>query len=200
MYSIPGDPAVSGAEIERRCLEIVRAVKSTVGIPVSVKMAPYFSSVPHMAAGLVGAGADGLVLFNRFYSPDIDLVTLRVTKALPLSTAAELPLTLVWTALLSRRVACSLAAGRGVESAAEVVKCLLVGADVVMTASALLRHGPQHVTAMKEGLARWLSENRFDSVEAIRGLKDASHVADANAFLQSQYITLLSDYLPGKLV
>ena len=109
-----------------------------------------------MAAGLVGAGADGLVLFNRFYSPDIDLATLRVTKALPLSTAAELPLTLVWTALLSRRVGCSLAAGRGVESEAEVVKCLLVGADVVMTASALLRHGPQHLTAMKEGLVRWL--------------------------------------------
>ena len=200
VYSIPADPAVSGAEVERRCLEIVRAVKSTVGIPVSVKMAPYFSSVPHMAAGLVGAGADGLVLFNRFYSPDIDLATLRVTKALPLSTAAELPLTLVWTALLSRRVGCSLAAGRGVESEQEVVKCLLVGADVVMTASALLRHGPQHVTAMKEGLVRWLLENRFDSVEAIRGLKDASHVADANAFLRSQYITLLSDYLPGKLV
>ena len=118
VYSIPGDPAVSGAEVERRCLEIVRAVKSTVGIPVSVKMAPYFSSVPHMAAGLVGAGADGLVLFNRFYSPDIDLATLPVTKALPLSTAAELPLTLVWTALLSRRVGCSLAAGRGVESEA----------------------------------------------------------------------------------
>jgi dihydroorotate dehydrogenase (fumarate) len=106
----------------------------------------------------------------------------------------------VWTALLSRRVGCSLAAGRGVESEAEVIKLLLVGADVVMTASALLRHGPQHVTAMKEGLVRWLAENRFDSVEAIRGLKDASHVTDANAFLRSQYITLLSDYLPGKLV
>ena len=200
VYSIPGDPTVSGAEVERRCLEIVRAVKSTVGIPVSVKMAPYFSSVLHMAAGLVGAGADGLVLFNRFFSPNIDLATLRVTKALPLSTAAELPLTLVWTALLSRRVGCSLAAGRGVESEQEVVKCLLVGADVVMTASALLRHGPQYVAAMKEGVERWLLENRFDSVDAIRGLKDASHVADANAFLRSQYITLLSDYLPGKLV
>jgi dihydroorotate dehydrogenase (fumarate) len=153
-----------------------------------------------MAAGLVGAGADGLVLFNRFYSPDIDLATLKVTKALPLSTAAELPLTLVWTALLSRRVGCSLAAGRGVESEAEVVKCLLVGADVVMTASALLRHGPRHVAAMKEGVERWLLENGFDSVGAIRGLKDASHVADANAFLRSQYITLLADYLPGKFV
>ena len=123
-----------------------------------------------------------------------------MTKALPLSTASELPLTLVWVALLSRRIACSLAAGRGVESEAEVLKCLLVGADVVMTASALLRHGPQYVAAMKEGVERWLLENRFDSIDAIRGLKDASHVADANAFLRSQYITLLSDYLPGKLV
>ena len=180
--------------------EIVRAVKSTVGIPVSVKMAPYFSSVPHMAAGLVGAGADGLVLFNRFYSPDIDLATLRVTKALPLSTAAELPLTLVWTALLSRRVGCSLAAGRGVESEQEVVKCLLVGADVVMTASALLRHGPEHVATMREGLERWLGTNGFDSVAAIRGLKDATHVEDIDALLRAQYVAALTDYMPGKLV
>jgi dihydroorotate dehydrogenase (fumarate) len=200
VYSVPVDPRVSGAEIEQRCLEIVREVKSSVRVPVSVKLPPYFSSLSHMAAELVSAGADGLVLFNRFYAPDIDLATLRVTASLPLSTASELPLSLVWVALLSRRVTCSLAASRGVESEIEVVKYLLVGADVVMTTSALLRHGPWHLAAMKVGLERWLSENRFDSIAAIRGLKDATHVDDAPAFLRAQYVTALTDYLPGKLV
>ena len=104
VYSIPVDLAVSGAEVERQYLEIVRQVRSSVRIPVSVKLAPYFTSLPHMAAELVRAGADGLVLFNRYYAPDIDLLTLRVTRSLPLSTAAELPLSLVWIALLSRRL------------------------------------------------------------------------------------------------
>ena len=104
IYSVPVDPAVSGSEVERRTLEVVRQVAATVQIPVAIKLMPYFSSMPHMAAELVRAGADGLVLFNRFYAPDIDLVTLRVTRSLPLSTSAELPLSLVWIALLSRRV------------------------------------------------------------------------------------------------
>ena len=106
----------------------------------------------------------------------------------------------MWIGLLSRRLGCSLAASRGVETEVEVVKYLLAGADVVMTASALLRHGPQHVAAMRAGLERWLFENRFDSVQAIRGLKDASHVEDADAFLRAQYVAALTEYVPGKLV
>lgn len=200
VYSIPVDLAVSGAEIERRYAEIVRHVRSSVRIPVSVKLAPYFTSLPHVAADLVAAGADGLVLFNRYYAPDIDLQTLRVTRALPLSTAAELPLPLVWIALLSRRLGCSLAASRGVETEVEVVKYLLVGADVVTTASALLRHGPQHLGAMREGLERWLGENGYDSVDAIRGLKDATHVEHVDALLRTQYVSALMEYVPGKLV
>jgi len=180
-------------------VDIVRGVKANVRIPVAVKLPPYFSSPGHMAAELVRAGADGLVLFNRFYAPDIDLLTLRVTRSLPLSTAAELPLTLVWIALLSRRLACSLGAGRGVETEVEVVKYLLAGADVVMTASALLRHGPEHVATMRDGLARWLGANGFDSVAAIRGLKDASHVEHFDALFRAQYVASLTDYLPGKL-
>jgi dihydroorotate dehydrogenase (fumarate) len=200
VYSIPVDPGVSGADLERRYVEVVRQVKASVRIPVSIKLAPYFTSMPHMAGELVRAGADGLVLFNRFYAPDIDLLTLRVTRSLPLSTAAELPLSLVWIALLSRRVTCSLAASRGVESEVEVVKYLLVGADAVMTASALLRHGPQHVATMRDGLERWLFANGFDSVDAIRGLKDATHVEDVDALIRAQYVAALTDYLPGKLV
>jgi dihydroorotate dehydrogenase (fumarate) len=196
-YSIPVDPAVSGAEIERRTVEIVRQVAATVTIPVSIKLAPYFSSIPHLAAELVRAGAGGLVLFNRFYAPDIDLATLRVTRSLPLSTAAELPLSLVSIALLSRRVGCSLAASRGVETHAEVVKYLLVGADVVMTTSALLRNGVEHLRTMREGLESWLDENGFTSVEAIRGLKDATHVDQLDALLRAQYLAALTEYLPA---
>jgi dihydroorotate dehydrogenase (fumarate) len=191
---------VSGAVVEQRYVDIVRKVRSSVRIPISVKLAPYFTSVPHIASELVRAGADGLVLFNRFYAPDIDLSTLRVTRSLPLSTAAELPLSLVWIALLSRRLACSLAASRGVETADEVVKYLLAGADIVTTASALLRNGPQHLATMREGLERWLAANRFDSVGAIRGLKDATHVEHIDALFRAQYVASLTEYLPGELV
>ena len=199
-YSVPIDPETTGAEVERRTLEIVRQVKATVRIPVAIKLMPYFSSMPHMAAELVRAGAQGLVLFNRFYAPDIDLATLRVTRSLPLSTAAELPLPLVWIALLSRRVACSLAASRGVETEVEVVKYLLVGADAVTTASALLRHGPGHIATMRDGLERWLDANGFDSVDAIRGLKDATHVENVDALIRAQYVAALTESLPGRLV
>jgi dihydroorotate dehydrogenase (fumarate) len=200
VYSIPIDLAVSGGEIEHRTLEIVRQVAATVKIPVSIKLAPYFSSTAHMAAELVRAGTSGLVLFNRFYAPDIDLATLRVTRSLPLSTAAELPLSLVWIALLSRRVRCSLAASRGVETHIEVIKYLLVGADVVMTASALLRNGVQHMRVMREGLEGWLDENGFASVDAIRGLKDATHAEHVDALFRAQYIAALTEYLPATLV
>jgi dihydroorotate dehydrogenase (fumarate) len=167
---------------------------------VSVKVAPYFTSMSHMAAGLVDAGADGLVLFNRFYAPEIDLASLRVTRSLPLSTAAELPLSLVWIGLLSRRLRCSLAASRGVESAVEVIKCLLVGADAVMTASALLRHGPEYLGAMKAGLERWLADQRIDALEAIRGIRDATRIENADAFFRAQYVAAQTEYLPRKLV
>jgi dihydroorotate dehydrogenase (fumarate) len=200
IYSVPVDPTISGADVERRTLEIVRRVKATVRIPVSIKLVPYFSSMPHIAAELVRAGADGLVLFNRLYAPDIDLATLQVTRSLPLSTAAEVPLSLVWIALLSRRVACSLAASRGVETHVEVVKYLLVGADVVMTASALLRKGVEHVATMRQGLERWLETNGYSGVDEIRGLKDATHVEHVDALIRAQYVAALTEYLPGKLV
>ncbi len=200
VYSVPIDPAVSGADVERQTLEVVREVASIVRVPVSVKLMPYFSSMPHMAAELVRAGAGGLVLFNRFYAPDIDLTTLEVTRSLPLSSAAELPLSLVWIALLSRRVPCSLAASRGVETEVEVIKYLLAGADVVTTASALLRYGPEYIGTLRDGVSRWLDANRFDSVEAIRGLKDATHAEHVDALFRAQYVAALTEYVPGKLV
>ena len=200
IYSIPVDPDVSGAALEQQYIDIVREVRATVRIPVSVKLAPFFTSLPHMAAGLVRAGVNGLVLFNRFYAPDVDLQTMRMTSRLPLSSAAELPLSLVWIGILSRRLQCSLAASRGVESEIEVAKYLLAGAHVVMTTSALLRHGPRYIGVMRDGLERWMGENRFDSVDAVRTLRDASHVDDADVFLRAQYVASLRDYVPGKLV
>ena len=200
VYSVPIDLEVSGAEIERRTVDVVREVAATVRVPVAIKLMPYFSSMPHMAAELVRAGAKGLVLFNRFYAPDIDLESLQVTRSLPLSTAAELPLSLVWIAILSRRVRCSLAASRGVETHVEVVKYLLAGADVVMTTSALLRNGVRHLASLREGLERWLGENGYASVDAIRGLKDATHVEHVDALLRAQYVAALTDYVPAKLV
>ena len=140
------------------------------------------------------------MLFNRFYAPDIDLLTLRVTRSLPLSTAAELPLSLVWIALLSRRLACSLGGQPWCRNGGRGRRYLLVGADVVMTASALLRHGPEHVATMRDGLERWLGANGFDSVDAIRGLKDATHVEHVDALFRAQYVASLTEYLPGKLV
>ena len=193
VYSLPIDPAVSGADIERRYLDIVREVKRTVRIPVAVKLAPYFTSMPNMASGLVSAGADGLVLFNRFYAPDIDMNTLSVTRSLPLSTAADSALSLLWIGLLSRRLTCSLAGSRGVESEVEVIKYLLVGADAVMTTSALLRHGLGHLGRMKAGLERWLEEQRVESVAAVRGLRDAMRAENPDAFFRAQYVATQSD-------
>ena len=170
-------------------------------IPIAVKLAPYFSSLPHMAAELVRAGADGLVLFNRFYAPDIDLATLRVTRSLPLSTAAELPLSLVWIALLSRRLECSLAASRGVETrdrGREVParRRRRRDDDLGPAAARTAAHRDDDATGSSAGS----STNRFDSVDAIRGLKDATHVEDVDAFLRAQYVAALTEYLPGKLV
>ncbi len=194
LYLLPTDLAVSGQDIEHRYLDIVRHVKANVRIPVSVKLPPFFSATGNFVAQLESIGAGGVVLFNRFFRPDLDLETLSVTREVVLSTPADIFLPLTWIALLSRRLKLSLAAGTGVDSHVEVVKFLLAGADVVATTSALLRHGPEHMTALVDGLERWLSENAFASVNEIRGRLDATHVDRADMFLRSQYLRTLSDY------
>jgi len=194
LYLLPTDPAVSGRDIERRYLAIVRDVKARVRIPVSVKIPPFFTAVGNFVTQLQSIGADGVVLFNRFFRPDLDLETLSVKRKVVLSGPADIDLPLAWIALLSRRVRLSLAAGTGVESHVEVVKFLLAGADVVSTTSALLRHGPEHMTALVDGLEHWLSQNAFASVADIRGRLDATHVDRADMFLRAQYVQTLSDY------
>jgi dihydroorotate dehydrogenase (fumarate) len=199
VHFIPADPAMSSQEVEAHYVEVVRAVKRTVKIPVALKLSPYFSSIGHMAHDLAGAGADGLVLFNRFYQPDLDLATMSVKSDLHLSTSYETGLPLLWIALLAGRLNCSLAATSGVEAAEQVIKYLLVGADTVMTTSALLRHGPSYLQSMVTHLAAWLEEHGYPSVAAIRGLKSVKRLDDVSELLRAQYMHLLTEYVPGKL-
>lgn len=193
-YHLPVDLVVSGHDVEQRYLDIVRRIRAKVRIPLAVKLLPLFSALGHFVQQLQSSGVDGVVLFNRYIKPDFDLDTLRLKIEPQLSDTADIYLPVAWTALLSRRVAVSLAAGTGIDSYVEVVKLLLAGADVVTTASALLRHGPQHMTALIEGLDRWLSENAFASVDEIRGRLDATQIGQAEMF-NSEYRGTLADYV-----
>lgn len=187
LYLLPTDFAVSGREIECQYLEIVRHVKRTVRIPVSVKLPPFFSAVGNFCKQLESAGADGLVLFHRSFRPDIDVETQTVTAEPVLSSRAEMCVPLTWTALLSRCLDLSLAAAGGVDSHVEVVKFLLAGADVVATTSALLRHGPQYMSVLVGGLRKWLTDHRYRSVAELRGNIDTAGGGPIDVFLRAQY-------------
>jgi dihydroorotate dehydrogenase (fumarate) len=169
IYHFPADPLTSGRDVEQRHIDVLTTVKAVVGVPVVVKLSPYFSSVGEVAVRLDRAGADGLVLFNRFMQPDIDPESLGVTAGFGLSNPAEGRLPRAWIALLAGRVKASLAASTGVEDAADVAAYLLAGADVVMTTSALLRHGPEHATALLDGLSAWMTRKGFQSMNDLRG-------------------------------
>ena len=169
IYHLPADPLTSGRDVEQRHIDVLTTVKAVVGVPVAVKLSPYFSSVGEVAVRLDRAGADGLVLFNRFMQPDIDPESLGVTAGFGLSSPAEARLPRAWIALLAGRVKASLAASTGVEDAADVAAYVLAGADVVMTTSALLRHGPDHATALLDGLTAWMARKGFRALDDLRG-------------------------------
>ncbi len=188
IHFVPTDLALTGAAVEQRYVDIVRHVRAQVSIPVAVKLGPYFSAVGNMAHTLAEAGADALVLFNRFYQPDVDLGQLALTPDLGLSEPHEIRLPLLWMALLSGRIRASLAATSGVGTADEVVKYLLVGADVVMTTSALLRHGVDHMAVLLAGLERWLAARRFGSVSQVRGLMSQRNLRDPSALERANYV------------
>ena len=194
IYFIPGDLSLTGVEVEQRYLDILRAVRAMVSIPVAVKLSPYFSSLGSMALALRGAGADALVLFNRFYQPDIDVSRLEVLTDLELSRHNEVRLPLLWLAVLAGRVNFSLAASTGVATADDVVKYLLVGADVVMTTSALLRHGVGHMGVLLEGLNAWMGAREFSSLAEVRGILSQRKVRDPQAFERANYIKILQGY------
>jgi dihydroorotate dehydrogenase (fumarate) len=194
IYFIPADLAMTGRDVERQYLDVLAAVKASVSLPVAVKIGPYFSAVGAMARALADGGADGLVLFNRFYQPDIDLATLRLKLDLELSTPAEIRLSLLWIAILHGRVSVSLAASTGVESADEVYKYLLAGADTVMTTSSLLRHGVHHMGGLLDGLVGLLAAREFSSVAEVRGRMSQKNLADPTAFERANYIQILQRY------
>lgn len=197
IYGIEADLEVPSAEVEERHLLILQAVKQAVNIPVALKLSPFFSAPGYMARRLDQAGADGLVLFNRFYQPDIDIEELAVAPALQLSSAREIRLPLLWTALLYGKINASLGATTGVEGPAEVVKYLLAGADVVMSTSALLRHGPAYAASLVEGLTAWMEARGVSSLKEMRGSMSHGKVANPEAFERANYIKVLESYERG---
>ncbi len=194
VYYIPAQLDESGRDVEERYLEIVKAVKSAVTVPVALKMSPFFSAVGNMAKQLDAASIDALVLFNRFYQPDFDLDKLEVIPNLHLSTATEIRLPLLWIAILYNRLNASLAATTGVQSPSEIIKYLMAGADAVMTASALLHHGVDFLRTLTDGLSAWLEYKGYESVSQLKGSMSQQHVADPNAFERANYIKVLESY------
>jgi len=194
IYYIPADLTTSGREVEQRYIEIVKAVKAAVSIPVAVKLSPFFSAIGSMAKALDDAGADALVLFNRFYQPDFDLDKLEVAPNLQLSTPDEIRLPLLWIAVLHGRLRASLGATRGVHSPVEVVKYLMAGADAVMTTSALLKHGVDYLGTLREGLRTWMEMRRYESVAQMKGSMSQRNVSDPTAFERANYIKTLESY------
>jgi dihydroorotate dehydrogenase (fumarate) len=193
IYYLPGDTQISGRDVEQRHLDVLAQVKDAVSVPVAVKLGPYFSSTGEMALRLDEAGADALVLFNRFLQPDIDPELLTVLPHVGLSTPAEARLPRTWIALLYGRVRAALAATTGVETSADVAKYLLAGADVVMTASALLRHGPEHATALLDGLTDWMARKEFTTIEEFRGLLAVPPDADEAVYERAGYVGALRE-------
>ncbi|HIC82338.1 MAG TPA: dihydroorotate dehydrogenase-like protein, partial [Kiloniellaceae bacterium] len=188
VYFLPGDPELSGQAVEEQYLGALTAAKAACSLPLALKLSPYFSAMAHLARQFEAAGADALVLFNRFYQPDFDLEELAVAPDLQLSSAGEIRLPLRWIAMLYGRIGVSLAATTGVEGPREVIKYLLAGADAVMTTSALLRNGPAYCQTLVEGLGEWMDRRGFDSVAQMQGVLSQQKVADPTAFARANYL------------
>lgn len=188
IYFIPTDPKLTSADVEKTYLDIVRAVKNTVKIPIAVKLSPFFSNFAYMAHRLEDAGADGLVLFNRFYQPDIDLEELELRPNVLLSTPQALRLPLTWIGILFGRLRASLAATSGVHNAEDIVKLLMVGANVTMVCSSLMRHGVNHLRHLEHELRDWMEEHEYESVAQMQGSMSQIRCPDPGAFERAQYM------------
>lgn len=194
IYFVPGDPTEVGTAVEQRYLDLIQQCRESVTIPIAVKIGPYFSSVANMVSRIVDAGADGLVLFNRYMMPDVDLESLTVAPALKLSDPSELRLPLRWIALLHGKVNASLALSSGVHSAKDALKGLLAGADVTMMTSALLLHGPEFLTTVLDGVTSWLEDHEYVSVAQAKGSLSEQAAPDPDAFSRSNYMKALISY------
>ena len=193
IFYIPADISSTSAQVEQRYVDIVKAVCHSVRIPVAVKLNPYFSAMGNMARKLNDAGAQSLVLFNRFYQPDFDIHKLEVLSNLQFSHPNEIRLPLLWIALLYGRLPLSLAASTGVQSETEVIKYLLAGADVAMVASSLYKYGIDYITVINMGLRKWMQQMGFDSVESFKGLMSQLNVNDPTAYERANYIKIVGN-------
>ena len=194
VYFLPTDPLTEGKVVEQNCVEIVREVIASVEIPVAVKLSPFFSSIPHIGAQLSKVGARALVLFNRFYQPDIDLEELEVVPNLQLSSPWEARLAMRWIAILRGHVSCDLAATSGVHSATDALKLLMAGADVTMVCSVLLQRGPQYLTTLLSDLVRWGEEHEYESVDQLRGSMSYGSVPFPGLYERANYIRVLRSW------
>jgi len=193
-YYIPAKLYTEGREVEQRYLGILKAVKAAVSVPVAMKLSPFFSATGNMARQFDEAGADALVLFNRFYQPDMDLDEMEVVTDLKLSTPDEIRLPLLWLGVLHSRINASLAASTGVHSPVELIKYLLAGADVVMTTSGMLQHGIGFLTTLVDGLQDWMEARQYDSVEQLKGSMSQANSLNPGAFERANYIKILENY------
>ena len=191
IFFIPADIQMSTSEVEHRYLNIIESIKQSVKIPVAVKLNPYFSSMGNMALRMKQAGADALVMFNRFYQPDFDIHELIIKNDLHFSVSSEIRLPLLWIALLYGKLKLSLAATTGVQTATEVIKYLLAGADVVMTASSLYKRGIPYLKTMNRELQDWMFKMGFDNIESFKGSLSQRHISDPTAYERANYIRIL---------
>ncbi len=196
IYYIPTDLNLTSHQVEQTYIDILKAVKQAVSIPVAVKLSPYFSNMANMAKQLDDAGANALVLFNRFYQPDIDLETLDVRPNVILSTPQAMRLPLTWIGILYKRIKADLAATSGIHSGEDAVKMILAGADITMMTSALLKNGIGHLRIVEEQLRTWMEQREYESVAQMRGSVSQMHAEDPAAFERAQYMRALTTYRP----
>jgi dihydroorotate dehydrogenase (fumarate) len=194
VYRIPTEPRVTGSAIEETYFDTVRTVRAATKIPLAVKVSPYFSNFANMAVRFDELGVDGLVLFNRFYQPDIDLEKMEVTPNLTLSVPADMRLALHWIGILYGKIRANLAATSGIYQAYDVIKMIMAGADVTMLCSALMRYGIAHIQKIEMETAAWLEEHRCSSLSEIKGRMSQKNCPDPSAFERAQYVRGLSSY------
>jgi dihydroorotate dehydrogenase (fumarate) len=194
VYYIATDPDMSGAQVEQMYADLVRDVRGSLKIPIAVKLGPYFSSMASVARRLDQAGANGLVLFNRFYQPDFDLEKLEVIPNLDLSRSEELRLRLCWVAILSGRIKADMAITGGVHTAEDVIKSMMAGAKVAMMTSALLKNGIEHLKTVREGIEAWMEKHEYASIRQMQGSMSQKSVAEPAAFVRANYMKVLRSY------
>jgi len=194
LYYLATSAWETGEQVERRTLDAVKAVKAAVKVPLAVKLSPFFTSVAHLATQLAAAGADGLVLFNRFYQPDIDVEALDVAPRLQLSTSEELLLRVRWLAILSGRVSCDLAASGGVHTGLDAIKAVMAGASAVQVVSALLHQGPGQLKKLRDEMVRWMEDHEYESLRQMQGSMNLLRCPDPAAFERANYTRILQTW------